>query len=70
MKLEIGSLVVDTATDKLGRIRGHVGPYVQLRAPGGGREWDADPAHLRPANEGERRRAAVAERPVVTRATS
>ncbi|GAA1286149.1 hypothetical protein GCM10009646_87530 [Streptomyces aureus] len=70
VKLEIGALVVDTATDKLGRIRGHVGPYVQLRAPGGGREWDADPAHLRTANEAERERATVAERPVVTRVTS
>lgn len=70
VKLEIGALVVDTETDKLGRIRGHVGPCVQLRAPGGGREWDADPAHLRPANEAERLRARVAERPVVTRVTS
>ncbi|MFI6876299.1 hypothetical protein ACIBL6_22995 [Streptomyces sp. NPDC050400] len=33
-----GALVVDTDTGKTGRVMGSVGPYVQLRQPGGGRE--------------------------------
>ncbi|MFF1689290.1 hypothetical protein [Streptomyces sp. NPDC058254] len=70
VRQEIGALVVDTKTDKLGRVMGRVGIHVQLRAPGGGREWDADPAHLRSANEGECRRAAIAEGPIVKRVTS
>ncbi|WND37127.1 hypothetical protein RI578_23810 [Streptomyces sp. BB1-1-1] len=37
-----------------------VGPYLQLRPVGGGREWDADPAHVRVASSSERLRASVA----------
>ncbi|WP_406108897.1 hypothetical protein OG698_39610 [Streptomyces sp. NBC_01003] len=70
VRQEIGALVVDTRTNKLGRVMGRVGIYVQLRAPGGGREWDADPAHLRPANEAERRRATVMEGSLVRRVPS
>lgn len=50
-------LVVDTATNKLGYVMGHEGPYVQLRPVAGGREWDADPACVREATEDERLRA-------------
>jgi hypothetical protein len=39
---------------------GHEGPYVQLRPHGGGKEWDADPASVRPATPAERLRAATA----------
>ncbi|WP_254076799.1 hypothetical protein [Streptomyces pacificus] len=38
---------------------GYVGPYVQLRPLGGGREWDALPAEVRPATREERLRAAL-----------
>ncbi|WSN69495.1 hypothetical protein OG467_37615 [Streptomyces sp. NBC_01361] len=70
MKQAVGALVVDTRNDRLGRVMGRTGPYLQLRPPGGGREWDADPAHVRPANEAERRRASVAEGSLVKRVPS
>ncbi|ELP70883.1 hypothetical protein STRTUCAR8_03793 [Streptomyces turgidiscabies Car8] len=57
---EIGSYVMDTGTDKVGLVMGHEGPYVQLRSYGGGREWDAAPAGLRPATPAERLSAATA----------
>ncbi|MER6329261.1 hypothetical protein ABT298_07965 [Streptomyces sp. NPDC001034] len=49
-----GALVIDTASDRLGYVMGREGPYVQLRPVTGGREWDADPARVRPATEDER----------------
>ncbi|MGF1237104.1 hypothetical protein ACQSME_07560 [Streptomyces sp. 2-6] len=52
-----GSLVVDTQRDKLGYVMGYVGPSMQLRPVAGGREWDADPAHVRPATDAERLKA-------------
>lgn len=39
--------VVDTRTGAVGRVVGPSGGYVRLRAPGGGREWDAPPEALR-----------------------
>ncbi|MFI6084145.1 hypothetical protein ACIBBB_24720 [Streptomyces sp. NPDC051217] len=39
----------------------HEGPYVQLRPLGGGREWDADPAHVRPPTPAELLSARVAD---------
>ncbi|MEU6674739.1 hypothetical protein [Streptomyces sp. NPDC046925] len=54
---ETGALVVDTERNRTGRVMGHEGPYVQLRPPDGGREWDADPARVRPAGEREQVRA-------------
>jgi hypothetical protein len=39
----------------------HQGPYLQLRPLGGGREWDADPAHVRPASRDELLSAQLAE---------
>ncbi len=56
-----GTLVMDTGRDQLGYVMGREGPYVQLRPVAGGREWDADPAHVRRATDEERLRA-VAER--------
>ncbi|MFE0172968.1 hypothetical protein ACFWZ2_11665 [Streptomyces sp. NPDC059002] len=40
---------------------GHEGPYVQLRPPGGGREWDAKPENVRLADENDRLRASIVE---------
>ncbi|GAA2645533.1 hypothetical protein GCM10010307_50330 [Streptomyces vastus] len=45
----LGDTVEDTGTGKIGRVMGFVGPYVQLRPVGGGREWDARPDNLRAA---------------------
>ncbi|MCT9084456.1 hypothetical protein [Streptomyces fulvoviolaceus] len=44
---EAGSLMVDTRNDQVGVVMGHEGPYVQLRPPQGGREWDVPPDRLR-----------------------
>ncbi|MGW8377554.1 hypothetical protein [Streptomyces sp. ODS28] len=55
---DIGTLAVDTKTGRMGEVMDHAGGCVQLRPPGGGREWDADPGCLRPAEETERGRAA------------
>jgi hypothetical protein len=57
MKQPIGTLVKDTSRNKLGYVMGHEGPYMQLRPLAGGREWDADPAHVRRANDEERQQA-------------
>ncbi|MER6221382.1 hypothetical protein ACWCYL_40870 [Streptomyces sp. 900105755] len=56
-----GTLVIDTASDRLGYVMGREGPYVQMRPVAGGRDWDADPAHVRRATDEERLRA-LAER--------
>ncbi|MFI8306306.1 hypothetical protein ACIF80_23255 [Streptomyces sp. NPDC085927] len=57
----IGAAVRDTVRDRVGRVMGHVGPYVQLRPLTGGREWDAEPLHLRPLTPSELLSALVAE---------
>jgi hypothetical protein len=60
---QIGELVHDEATHKVGRVADRIGPYWQLRPPGGGREWDAR-GPLRPATAAETRSfAARGERP-------
>lgn len=54
--------MIDARDGRIGRVMGNVGPYVQLRPPGGGREWDCPPDALRPAPPGEVLRARVQER--------
>ncbi|NEB04364.1 hypothetical protein [Streptomyces sp. SID13726] len=50
----MGAFVVDTRTGRFGVVMGHVGPYVQLRPYGGGKEWDAAPDAVRDATPAER----------------
>ncbi|MEU9243907.1 hypothetical protein [Streptomyces sp. NPDC048385] len=57
--MELGALLYDTATDQVGEYRDRSGPYAMLRPVGGGREWQADPAALRPATDRERISAGV-----------
>lgn len=57
----VGATVHDTVRDRVGRVMGHVGPYIQLRPLAGGIEWDADPNHLRPLTPAELLSALVAE---------
>ncbi|MGW1615620.1 hypothetical protein ACWCQZ_40465 [Streptomyces sp. NPDC002285] len=57
----IGAAVHDSARDRVGRVMGHVGQYVQLRPLSGGREWDADPGRLRLLTPAELLSALVAE---------
>jgi hypothetical protein len=45
--LLVGSLVRDSATDRLGVYMGKGGPLALLRPVGGGKEWEAQPADLR-----------------------
>ncbi|MFE7621659.1 hypothetical protein [Streptomyces sp. NPDC057496] len=58
---EPGSFAVDTRDGRVGRVMGRVGSYVQLRAPGGGPEWDCPPDSVRAAPLGEVLRARVRE---------
>jgi hypothetical protein len=39
--VRLGDTVRDAGSGRIGRVMGFVGPYVQLRPVGGGREWDA-----------------------------
>lgn len=56
-----GTAVRDIASNRVGIVMGHEGPYLQLRPLGGGREWDADPARVRPVGPAELLKARVAE---------
>ncbi|MER7048828.1 hypothetical protein [Streptomyces jumonjinensis] len=60
--LEVGTLALDSVTRRIGTVMGHVGPYVQLRPPGGGLEWDASPENVQPADASDRLRKRLAER--------
>ncbi len=55
-----GALLVDRRNGKVGVVMGHVGPYVQLRPPRGGREWDVPPEDVRPPTPTEELSAKVA----------
>lgn len=57
----VGEAVRDTARGLVGRVMGKEGPYVQLRPLAGGREWDADPGHLRILTQDELLSALLAE---------
>lgn len=54
-----GAYVIDTRTAALAQVMGAPGPLVQVRAPGGGREWEVPPQALRLATRGEREAAGV-----------
>ncbi|MDQ0794796.1 hypothetical protein [Streptomyces sp. B1I3] len=56
-----GAFVLDARDGRVGRVMGRVGPYVQLRPPGGGAEWDCPPEAVRPAPPGLALRARVTE---------
>ena len=57
--MEPGTLLFDPATNKVGEYQARSGPYAMLRPVGGGREWQADPAGVRPATDGERLSAGI-----------
>ena len=57
----VGAAVHDGGSGRVGLVMGHQGPHLQLRPLGGGREWDADPAHVRPASRDELLSAQLAE---------
>ncbi|MGY1501333.1 hypothetical protein ACW4TU_32940 [Streptomyces sp. QTS52] len=57
----VGAAVHDSARDRVGRVMGHEGPYMQLRPLAGGREWDAEPNRLRTLTPAELLSVLVAE---------
>ncbi|MFF0437190.1 hypothetical protein ACFYU9_33825 [Streptomyces sp. NPDC004327] len=57
--MERGDFAYDEVACVVGEFRGLAGPYAMLRPLGGGREWQADPAHLRPATQDERLSAGI-----------
>lgn len=50
---DVGGTALDARTGRVGRVMGHVGPYVQLRPLNGGTEWDARPEDLTPAQQSD-----------------
>ncbi|MGA5130181.1 hypothetical protein ACPCTO_10280 [Streptomyces olivoreticuli] len=54
-----GAFVVDLHRGRIGQVMGHEGPFLQLRPPRGGREWDARPDDVRPATDAEKLTAKV-----------
>ncbi|KPC78367.1 MULTISPECIES: hypothetical protein [Streptomyces] len=58
---DTGAAVYDSGSCRVGLVMGRQGPYLQLRPLGGGREWDANPAHVRPATRDEFLSAQLAE---------
>ncbi|MGI5531505.1 hypothetical protein ACQEVX_30250 [Streptomyces syringium] len=58
-----GVWLVDTQRGRVGEVMGNEGPRVQLRPPGGGREWDVDPAALREPSIDEMRQAGLTPAP-------
>ncbi|GAA3307143.1 hypothetical protein GCM10020295_65230 [Streptomyces cinereospinus] len=41
----------DPGARRVGEFQAMAGPYAMLRPVGGGREWEADPARIRPATD-------------------
>lgn len=56
-----GEWVVDTHDDRTGFVKGVVDGRLHLRTPSGSVEWQAMPAHVRPATDSESLSARVAE---------
>ncbi|MBT2391176.1 hypothetical protein ACFO9E_15655 [Streptomyces maoxianensis] len=56
-----GTYAVDVRSGRVGQVMGREGGYVQLRPPGGGKEWDCPAEDVRPAPPGEVLRAKVRE---------
>lgn len=47
----MGALVRDQATDRVGFYMGKAGPFSMLRPVGGGKEWEARPEDVRSVSE-------------------
>lgn len=56
-----GDVVRDIARERVGRVMGREGTYVQLCPLGGGRAWDVAPRDVRPMSQSEVLSALVAE---------
>ncbi|GAB2721291.1 hypothetical protein [Streptomyces bullii] len=58
-EIDRGTPVYDPESGRVGEYRGQAGRYAMLRPVGGGREWEADAALVRPATTEERLSAGV-----------
>ncbi|MBH1936600.1 hypothetical protein I5Q34_20355 [Streptomyces sp. AV19] len=58
--LEIGELLHDTATDRVGEFHGAMPGWWTLRTPGAGREWAVESGAVEPAGAYEYMRAETA----------
>ncbi|MGA5634482.1 hypothetical protein [Streptomyces lydicamycinicus] len=58
---DVGEIVHDTSTDKVGEFRGALSGRWMLRPLGGGVEWEAKPEAVEPAGTAEHVRALAAE---------
>jgi hypothetical protein len=58
---EVGALALDVKRDRVGVVMARQGGRVFLRPPQGGREWEALPEDVRPAQLLDELRARVAE---------
>ncbi|GHG64874.1 hypothetical protein [Streptomyces griseocarneus] len=54
MTYRVGTYVIDTRSATLAQVMGTLGPHVQVRRPGGGREGEVPPHALRLATREER----------------
>ncbi|WP_330293745.1 hypothetical protein [Streptomyces sp. NBC_00576] len=59
-QLPVQTPMVDRRNDQVGLVMGHTGPYVQLRPPRGGKEWDVPSGELRRPTQAEELSAQVA----------
>ena len=59
--VRVGDTAYDPVRKCVGVVMDHLGPNFQLRPLGGGREWDADPARVRPPTPAELLSARVAD---------
>lgn len=61
----VGALVADMSqSDRIGYVQAYMDPFVMLRPPGGGREWEVLPEDIRPATAEEREAASVLSTPL------
>lgn len=57
----VGSYIVDTRSDRIGIVKAVLAGRLYLRPPGGEKEWEAMPAHVRLATPREALPHKVAE---------
>ncbi|MEV6009602.1 hypothetical protein AB0M29_22680 [Streptomyces sp. NPDC051976] len=59
--IAVGQTAYDERLSRLGEVMEVLGTLVALRPLGGGREWNAERRHVRPATAMEKMRPGVAE---------
>lgn len=65
---DVGTLLHDTESDRVGEFRGTAGDRWTLRPPGGGVPWEVSPGAVEPAGTYDQVRARAAEENATRRA--